>query len=173
MADNNEDELEYTHPLDAFYMDSGDADADQLSDVDQQCQLELEQALTSDSGNPPMGIMDDGSLSEYWRARPKKMVEEPDQKALQGRGNSSSKMLASASTHDGEKKPSSVAKRLGQQPGGLKFATTAAATPTAHHPVPRPVPKKPVVSPPYVDQNGSLTTSTTAWGLPSRGRPPP
>lgn len=147
-VEDNEDELEYTHPLDDFYMDSGEADTDQLSDAEQQRHLELEQeTLTSDSGDPPLGIMDDGSLTEYWRARPKKMVEEPDQEALQqGRGNGSSRMSASALTHDGEK-PSSVAKRFGQQTAGSKSATSATASITAPRPAPRPVPKpKPVVS---------------------------
>ena len=149
--DEDEDELEYTHPLDDFYMEMdtescGTTDTDQFSNTEQvECG---EETLTSDSGDPPMGIMDDDSSSDFWRARPKKMEEQ--EQAV--RGNSTDGGRMAVSTHDGEKPSLTVGKRS----GGLKSATSAATT-TAPRPqaVPRPAPKKPVVSPSHIDFNVS------------------
>ena len=107
---------------------------------------DADELMTSDCGDPPLGIIDDGSSSDFWRSAPQSVVNGKEQRTGIDGNNTNH------TAHDGEKPSLTVGKRS----GGLKSATSAATT-TAPRPqaVPRPAPKKPVVSPSHIDFNVS------------------
>lgn len=130
-ANEESDELEYTHPLDE-YIDEPYNSADV---ADKQKKLDA-LLMSSDGEDPPMGIIDNGSSGVFWRG-PLAAEKEANAHAAQlGRGN------ASLGAHDGEKHV--VAAH--NQPNSLKSALTAASTATGARPLPKTKQPVPLVS---------------------------
>ncbi len=58
---------------------------------------DADELMTSDCGDPPLGIIDDGSSSDFWRSAPQSVVNGKEQRAGINGNN------ANHTAHDGEK----------------------------------------------------------------------
>ena len=81
---------------------------------------DADELMTSDCGDPPLGIIDDGSSSDFWRSAPQSVVNGELKEPRTGANNTNH------AAHDGEKE-ASVAKHVGDPiQRRLNFNTTPA-----------------------------------------------